>query len=70
MSEAMGQATAFCQERAKECRRKADAISDSGVKQEYLDLERRWQILAEAYEVSKDLTKEESPPPLYPPGWP
>jgi hypothetical protein len=37
---------AYCYQRAGECRSKAADVSDEVVKQELLDFERRWLMLA------------------------
>jgi hypothetical protein len=45
-----------CYERAEVCAQRAAGNSDPRVKQDYLDLERRWLLLANSYEVSARLT--------------
>jgi hypothetical protein len=45
-----------CYERAENCARKAAGHRDPEIKQDYLDLERRWLLLARSYELSERLT--------------
>jgi hypothetical protein len=47
---------AYCYQRAVECRAKAANGSDAVAKQELLDLERRWLMLARSYELSERFT--------------
>jgi hypothetical protein len=44
---------AFCYQRASECRAKAADASNEAVRQEYLDIEHRWVLLASRYELSE-----------------
>ena len=45
-----------CLRQAKDCARKAAAQSDPLLKKDYLDLERRWLLLARSYELGDRLT--------------
>jgi hypothetical protein len=45
-----------CYERAESCAQKAAAHGDPRVQQDYLDLERRWLLLAHSYELGARLT--------------
>lgn len=46
-----------CLERAEECARKAAALPDgASLKQDYLDLEKRWLNLARSFEFGEQLT--------------
>ena len=47
---------ARCHQRASECRAKAEDAFDEAAKQEYLDMEHRWLILARSYELSERIT--------------
>jgi hypothetical protein len=47
---------ACCYQRASECRAKAANAFNEAAKQEYLDMERRWLMLARSYEFSDRLT--------------
>jgi hypothetical protein len=44
-----------CYEHAEECARKAAAQTDLGLKQDFLDMERRWFALAKSFEFSQRL---------------
>jgi len=56
-----------CLQHAEDCARKATAQTDPQLKQDYLDLERRWLFLARSYEFTEwltdfsDETKRQSP---------
>ena len=45
-----------CLEHAEECARKAAAQTDPKIKADFLDLERRWLLLARSYEFTERLT--------------
>jgi hypothetical protein len=45
-----------CHEHAEDCARKAAAQSDLQLKQDFLDLERRWLKLARSFELGERLT--------------
>ena len=45
-----------CLEHAEECARKAGAQTDPKIKADFLDLERRWMLLARSYEFTERLT--------------
>jgi len=45
-----------CLQHAEDCARKATAQTDPQLKQDYLDLERRWLFLARSYEFTERLT--------------
>ena len=44
-----------CYGRAEHCRRRANEQSDPGLRQDFLDCERRWLLLARGYELSEHL---------------
>jgi hypothetical protein len=44
-----------CYAHAAECARKAAAQTDPQLKQDFLDMERRWLTLAKSYELSQRL---------------
>jgi hypothetical protein len=44
-----------CYAHAEECARKAAAQTDPGLKQDFLDMEKRWLSLAKSYELSERL---------------
>ena len=50
-----------CLEHAEECARKAGAQTDPKIKADFLDLERRWLLLARSYEFSVALTATAKP---------
>ena len=47
---------AECYRRAHESRKQADCTPDPSLKQDFLDLERRWLSLARSYEFSEQLS--------------
>lgn len=50
-----------CYEHAEECARKAAAQTNPGLRQDFLDMERRWLTLARSYEFTQrlgDFSKE------------
>jgi hypothetical protein len=47
---------ARCYQRASECRAKAADAFNEAAKQEYLDMEHRWLMLARSYELSERIT--------------
>jgi hypothetical protein len=47
---------ADCYHRASECRAKANDAFNEAARQEYLDIERRWLMLARSYELSDRVT--------------
>jgi hypothetical protein len=44
-----------CLEYAEDCAHKAAAQTDQKLKQDFLDLERRWLVLAQSYEFTQRL---------------
>lgn len=44
-----------CYQLAKECARRAKAEADPRVRQDFLDMERRWLFLARSYEFTRQL---------------
>jgi hypothetical protein len=44
-----------CYSRAEHCRRRAIEQSDPGLRQDFLDCERRWLLLARGYELSEQM---------------
>ena len=47
---------ARCYQRASDCRAKAENAFNEVAKEEYLDMEHRWLILARSYELSERIT--------------
>jgi hypothetical protein len=45
-----------CRRHAEDCARKAAAQTDPRLKQDFLDMERRWLLLARSYEFTEQLT--------------
>ena len=45
-----------CLQHAEDCARKAAAETDPKIKADFMDLERRWLLLARSYEFTKRLT--------------
>jgi hypothetical protein len=45
-----------CLRHAEDCSRKADAQTDPNLKEDFLNLERRWLFLARSYEFTDRLT--------------
>ena len=56
MDESSTPSVARCYERASECRAKAEDAFNEAAKQEYLDMEHRWLMLARSYELSERIT--------------
>lgn len=56
MLESMSEQIRECYEHAEECARKAAAQTDPGLKQDFLDMERRWLALARSFELSQRLS--------------
>jgi hypothetical protein len=44
-----------CYQLAKECARRAKAEADPQLRQDFLDMERRWLFLARSYEFTRQL---------------
>ena len=55
MLENVSQQIRECYEHAEDCARKAAAQTDYGLRQDFLDMERRWLTLAKSYELSHRL---------------
>lgn len=55
MLESLSEQIRECYEHAEECARKAAAQTDPGLKQDFLDMERRWLALAGSFEFSRRL---------------
>ncbi len=49
----LAEQVADCHRRARESRLRAEAATDPALKQDYLNLERRWMMLAESYQLSQ-----------------
>ena len=47
---------AWCYQRASECRAKANDAFNEAARQEYMDMEHRWIMLARSYELSERVT--------------
>lgn len=45
-----------CYRHAEECARSAHGERDAGLRQDFLDMERRWLFMARSYEFSERLT--------------
>jgi hypothetical protein len=45
-----------CLQHAEDCARKAAALTDPKVKQDYLDMEQRWLSLARSYEFTERIS--------------
>jgi hypothetical protein len=56
MLQKLSEQAADCHRRAQEARRKADLAADRTVRQDYLDLERRWLKLAESYQFTQRIS--------------
>jgi hypothetical protein len=55
MLESVSEQIRECYEHAEDCARKAAAQTDQGLRQDFLDMERRWLALAKSYELSDRL---------------
>jgi hypothetical protein len=55
MLESLSEQIRECYEHAEDCARKAAAQSDPGLKQDFLDMEKRWLALAKSFEFSQRL---------------
>jgi hypothetical protein len=55
MLEQLSQQIRDCYAHAEDCARKAAAQTDPQLKQDFLDMERRWLALAKSYELSQRL---------------
>lgn len=49
----LAEKVADCHRRARDARQRADAATDPVLKQDYLNLERRWMMLAESYQFTE-----------------
>jgi hypothetical protein len=61
MLENVSQQIRECYEHAEDCARKAAVQTDSALRQDFLDMERRWLTLARSYELTErlgDFSKE------------
>jgi hypothetical protein len=61
MLESLSEQIRDCYAHAEDCARKAAAQTDPRLKQDFLDMERRWLTLAKSYELSQrlgDFSKE------------
>ncbi len=61
MLESLSEQIRECYAHAEDCARKAAAQTDQVLKQDFLDMERRWLNLAKSYELSRrldDFSKE------------
>ncbi len=61
MLESLSEQIRDCYAHAEDCARKAVAQTDPRLKQDFLDMERRWLALAKSYELSQrlgDFSKE------------
>lgn len=55
MLESLSEQIRECFAHAEDCARKAAAQTDPRLKQDFLDMERRWLTLAKSYELSRRL---------------
>jgi hypothetical protein len=55
MLESLNEKICECYEHAEECAQKAAAQTDPGLKQDFLDMERRWLALARSFKFSQRL---------------
>jgi hypothetical protein len=55
MLESLSEQIRECFAHVEECARKAAAQTDPALKQDFLDMERRWLTLAKSYELSRRL---------------
>jgi hypothetical protein len=53
MLQKLAEQVADCYRRAREARHKAERAAEGAVRQDYLDLERRWLKLAESYQFTQ-----------------
>jgi hypothetical protein len=56
MLNSMSEQIRECYRHAEDCARKAAAQADPMLKRDFLDLERRWLVLARSYEFTERLT--------------
>ena len=56
MSSRVSDQIAYCHQRASECREKAANATSQAALDEYLDMERRWLLLAGSYELTERTT--------------
>jgi hypothetical protein len=61
----LGESIRNCYGRAEHCRRRAKEQSDPLLRQDFLDCERRWLLLARGYELAERLERLSNglPPP-------
>jgi hypothetical protein len=55
MLESLSKQIRECYEHPEDCARKAAAQTDPGLKQDFLDMEKRWLALARSFEFSRRL---------------
>ena len=55
MLESVSQQIRDCYDHAEQCAQKAAAQTNPGLRQDFLDMERRWLTLAKSYELSQRL---------------
>ena len=55
MLESVSQQIRDCYNHAEQCAQTAAAQTDPGLRQDFLDMERRWLTLAKSYELSERL---------------
>ena len=56
MPQEMSAVAAYCYERARDCAAKAREARDKRIKADFLDLEARWQLLAQSYQFPEQAT--------------
>jgi hypothetical protein len=61
MLQTLNKEIAECYQHAVECRRRADASSDPGSRQDFQDMEQRWLQLAHSYEFAERLSNFTEP---------
>lgn len=57
MLKALAEHIRACEERAAECREKANDTGDAAVKAEYMEMEVRWKQLAQSYQLVESLER-------------
>jgi hypothetical protein len=56
MLEKLSEKVAQCHRRAREAREKAERATDLGAKRDYFNLERRWLLLADSYQLASRIS--------------
>jgi hypothetical protein len=56
---------AECYRHAEDCARRAQSERDPGLRQDFLDMERRWLALARSYELTERATSSQTAWPAF-----